>query len=39
MRRDGALHCGIVEFGAPILVAASADAWDLRRRYKEYDDE
>lgn len=25
--------------GVPVLVAASADAWELRRRYKEYDDE
>jgi hypothetical protein len=25
--------------GVPILVAASADAWDLRRQYKECEDE
>lgn len=25
--------------GVPVLVAASADAWELRRRYKEYEDE
>jgi hypothetical protein len=25
--------------GVPVLVAASADAWELRRRYKEHDDE
>ena len=35
--RHGAGFLSIV--GVPVLVAASADAWDLRRRYKECEDE
>jgi hypothetical protein len=42
-RRDwGRLRRGagfLLVADAPVLVAASADAWDLRRRYKERDNE
>jgi hypothetical protein len=42
-RQDwGRLRCGagfLSVAGAPVLVAASADAWDLRRRYKKYEDQ
>jgi hypothetical protein len=35
--RRGASFLSIAD--VPVLVAASADAWDLRRRYKECEDE
>lgn len=42
-RRDWGRLCRAAGFlsvaDVPILVAASADAWDLRRQYKECEDE